>query len=202
MRRSSIATAITATCALGVGVALLTTNAIAGRPEAAPSPVVRQSVPAAPSPSPSVPVSPSPSPSRPAAKPKPKPVSNAASKLDRRCLSGRVICVDKSRRMLYWVVDGDIRMSMSARFGGRGHRTRNGSFRVYMKSRNHVSKLYHTAMPFAMFFSGGQAVHYSRGFARQGYGGASHGCVNVRNWAGVRSLFNQVRNGDRVVVYS
>ena len=56
-------------------------------------------------------------------------------------------------------------------------------------------------MPFAMFFSGGQAVHYSPDFAAVGYAGASHGCVNVRDYQAVAGLFEQVQVGDRVVVY-
>ena len=47
--------------------------------------------------------------------------------------------------------------------------TREGLFHVGWKSRDHVSKLYDSAMPFAMFFSGGQAVHYSSDFAARGY---------------------------------
>nr|MBA3783696.1 L,D-transpeptidase [Nocardioides sp.] len=54
---------------------------------------------------------------------------------------------------------------------------------------------------FAMFFSGGQAVHYSPDFAAHGYAGASHGCVNVRDYDGVARLFGQVQIGDRVIVY-
>ena len=76
-----------------------------------------------------------------------------------------------------------------------------GVFHVGWKSANHVSKLYGSAMPYAMFFSGGQAVHYSSDFAARGYYGASHGCVNVRDYDGIRSLFNQVVLGDKVVVY-
>ena len=52
-----------------------------------------------------------------------------------------------------------------------------------------------------MFFSGGQAVHYSSDFAARGYAGASHGCVNVRNLSGIQSLFSQARTGDKVIVY-
>jgi lipoprotein-anchoring transpeptidase ErfK/SrfK len=52
-----------------------------------------------------------------------------------------------------------------------------------------------------MFFSRGQAVHYSSDFAARGYAGASHGCVNVRDYDGVRWLFDHVRIGDKVVVY-
>jgi lipoprotein-anchoring transpeptidase ErfK/SrfK len=52
-----------------------------------------------------------------------------------------------------------------------------------------------------MFFSGGQAVHYSPDFAATGYNGASHGCVNVRDYDGMVALFDQVRVGDKVIVY-
>jgi hypothetical protein len=45
----------------------------------------------------------------------------------------------------------------------------------------HFSSLYATSMPYAMFFGGGQVVHYSPDFAARGYNGASHGCVNARN---------------------
>jgi lipoprotein-anchoring transpeptidase ErfK/SrfK len=56
-------------------------------------------------------------------------------------------------------------------------------------------------MPYSMFFSGGQAVHYSSNFARLGYSGASHGCVNVRNKARLVQLYGEVRIGDSVVVH-
>jgi lipoprotein-anchoring transpeptidase ErfK/SrfK len=87
------------------------------------------------------------------------------------------------------------------RFGGEYTPTREGTFSVQYKSRDHVSSLYDTPMPFAMFFSGGQAVHYSPDFAANGYNGASHGCVNVRDRATVAWLFDQVRLGDKVIVY-
>jgi len=79
--------------------------------------------------------------------------------------------------------------------------TREGLFRVYLKDADHVSQLYGSSMPFAMFFSGGQAVHYSSDFATVGYNGASHGCVNIRDYDGIAWLFSQVRVGDKVVVY-
>jgi lipoprotein-anchoring transpeptidase ErfK/SrfK len=44
-------------------------------------------------------------------------------------------------------------------------------------------------------------VHYSPDFAANGYSGASHGCVNVRDYAAIQSLFDQVYVGDKVIVY-
>lgn len=128
-------------------------------------------------------------------------LGNRPGPLDGRCTTGRVLCVDKTSRTLRWVVDGQVRQVLDTRFGGPGLETREGSFAVSRMSRDHVSSLYDTSMPFAMFFSGGQAVHYSPDFAAVGYAGASHGCVNVRDREGIAWLFDQVRLGDRVVVY-
>jgi lipoprotein-anchoring transpeptidase ErfK/SrfK len=128
-------------------------------------------------------------------------LGNVPGALDARCLTGRVMCVDKSSRTIRWVVDGQVVKTMDVRFGGPATPTREGVFSVSYKSRDHHSRLYDTDMPFAMFFSGGQAVHYSPDFAAVGYNGASHGCVNVRDHDGVSWLFDQVSVGDEVVVY-
>ncbi|MBB3088932.1 L,D-transpeptidase family protein [Nocardioides albus] len=122
-------------------------------------------------------------------------------KLDPRCLTGRVMCIDKSTSMLRWVVGGTVQMSVEVRFGSQELPTREGQFSVFAKSRDHVSSIYKTPMPFAMFFSGGQAVHYSPDFAANGYNGASHGCVNVRDHGAITSLYDQVGIGDAVVIY-
>ncbi|MFJ5271539.1 L,D-transpeptidase family protein [Streptomyces sp. NPDC088358] len=120
---------------------------------------------------------------------------------DPRCLTGRVLCVSKTSRTLRWMVDGRTVSVMDVRFGSQYTPTREGVFSVDFKSRYHVSTIYHTSMPYAMFFSGGQAVHYSADFAARGYAGASHGCVNVRDEGKIAALFAQVRTGDKVVVY-
>jgi peptidoglycan hydrolase-like protein with peptidoglycan-binding domain len=129
----------------------------------------------------------------------PDPADGAA--LDPRCTTGRVLCIDKSSNSLRWVVDGTTLVTVDVRFGRVGMETREGQFAVNYKSRDHVSTIYDTSMPFAMFFSGGQAVHYSPDFAANGYNGASHGCVNVRDYSAIASLFDQVQIGDKVVVY-
>lgn len=121
--------------------------------------------------------------------------------IDPRCETGRVLCIDKSTNTLRWVVDGSVQSTFDVRFGSDELPTREGQFSVFSKSRDHVSSLYDTSMPFAMFFSGGQAVHYSPDFAATGYNGASHGCVNVRDYDGIAALFDQVQIGDGVVVY-
>ncbi|HEY8787589.1 MAG TPA: L,D-transpeptidase family protein [Actinopolymorphaceae bacterium] len=128
--------------------------------------------------------------------------STAPVKLDSRCLQGRVLCISKSANALSWVVDGKVLSRMDVRFGCVSRTpTREGTFSVHAKVVNEWSRLYNSPMPFAMYFDGGQAVHYSADFAARGYAGCSHGCVNVRDHAAVKALFGQVRVGDKVVVY-
>ena len=111
------------------------------------------------------------------------------------------MCIDKQSSTIRWVVDGKVRRTMAVRFGASYSPTREGLFHVYVKDEDHVSRLYGSEMPFSMFVSGGQAVHYSSDFAARGYAGASHGCVNVRDYAGIQWLFDQVAIGDKVVIY-
>ncbi|MEN8653693.1 L,D-transpeptidase family protein [Streptomyces sp. 21So2-11] len=129
------------------------------------------------------------------------PTTETVAKPDPRCMEGRVLCISKNSRTLAWMIDGRVVSAMDVRLGSQYTPTREGTFTVYWKSRHHVSTLYDTPMPYAMFFSGGQAVHYSADFAARGYNGASHGCINVRDQGKIASLFTQVRNGDEVVVY-
>lgn len=129
------------------------------------------------------------------------PTTLPLAKPDARCLTGRVLCISKSSRTLAWMVNGRVVSAMDVRFGSEYTPTREGLFQVNFKSRDHVSTIYHTPMPYAMFFSGGQAVHYSADFAARGYSGASHGCVNVRDKKKIATLFGKVKAGDKVVVY-
>jgi L,D-transpeptidase catalytic domain/Putative peptidoglycan binding domain len=129
-------------------------------------------------------------------------VTRRGAGLDPRCASqGQVLCIDKSQKVLRYLVNGKLVMLLDVRFGPPNLPTREGVFSVYAKSRNHVSTLFHTPMPFAMFFSGGQAVHYSKYFAAAGYNGHSHGCVNVRDYAAALYLFSHVPIGTKVVIY-
>ncbi|WP_329876266.1 L,D-transpeptidase family protein [Streptomyces sp. SP18CS02] len=129
------------------------------------------------------------------------PTSNELDKPDARCMTGRVLCISKESRTLAWMVDGKVVSAMDVRFGSENTPTREGTFKVDRKERTWESTIYHTPMPYAMFFSGGQAVHYSADFAARGYNGASHGCVNVRDKGRIAALFDQVKAGDKVVVH-
>jgi lipoprotein-anchoring transpeptidase ErfK/SrfK len=128
--------------------------------------------------------------------------SSSTAGLDRRCLTGRAVCVSKRTNKLVWLIDGVPKLRMDVRFGSDELPTREGTFSVLRKKKDVISNIYHTPMPYSMFFSGGQAVHYSADFAARGYNGASHGCVNVRNWNAIVALYAQTRVGDKVIVYS
>lgn len=135
----------------------------------------------------------------------PKPVVTQPGKLswdvDSRCLTGRVICISKSTRMLTWVIDGVPQYQFDVRFGSEALPTREGTFAITWKKKDVISNLYHTPMPYSMFFSGGQAIHYSSNFARLGYNGSSHGCVNVRDWNGLVRLYDEAPVGTKVVIH-
>ncbi|MCU1538243.1 MAG: murein L,D-transpeptidase, partial [Humibacillus sp.] len=129
-----------------------------------------------------------------------RPLLPTLASLDSRCRTGRVVCVDKATRTLTWVVSGKPTMVMWARFGMPGKETREGTFSILRKYEYVVSNLYFTPMPYSMFFSGGQAVHYSSNFARLGYASGSHGCVNIADYDQVKALYFATRVGDKVVV--
>lgn len=122
--------------------------------------------------------------------------------IDKRCLTaGKVMCINKTTRKLYYVVNGKVVRTFDARFGAAATPTREGSFTVFQMSKNWTSTLYGSSMPYAMFFSGGEAVHYSYDFAARGYNGHSHGCVNIRDWSGIAWMYSQTHIGSKVVVY-
>ena len=111
------------------------------------------------------------------------------------------MCIDTTVQRLHYVENGRILDSFSTRTGRPGLETREGTFSVYMKSPKWWSTLYDVWMPYSMFFSGGQAVHFSYEFANSGYGVGSHGCVNLRDMDGIAWMYSKVQVGDRVVVY-
>ncbi|MCX5194839.1 L,D-transpeptidase family protein [Streptomyces sp. NBC_00249] len=129
------------------------------------------------------------------------PTTNEVDAPDPRCMQGRVMCISKESRTLAWMIDGKVVSTMDVRFGSENTPTREGEFKVGWKAKEWTSTIYHTSMPYSMFFSDGQAVHYSSDFAARGYAGASHGCVNVRDKGKLSALFDQVQVGDKVVVY-
>lgn len=103
----------------------------------------------------------------------------------------RAICVDRRQMLVRLVERGEVVLTTDARFGILSEATRTGTFRVHFRSEDHFSTIYRTPMPYALFFSGGQAIHYSSWFARDGYAGGSHGCVNLRDREKAAALFRR-----------
>ncbi|MDK0521715.1 L,D-transpeptidase family protein [Streptomyces sp. ML-6] len=120
---------------------------------------------------------------------------------DKKCPTnkGRIACVDLTRQ-LSWIQDGSkLKFGpVPVRTGRNGYETRTGSKKIYWRNIDHVSSIYHVAMPYAQFFDGGQAFH-SVGVKMWNPPG-SHGCVNMRP-ADAKSYWKLLRNGDDVHVY-
>jgi lipoprotein-anchoring transpeptidase ErfK/SrfK len=186
-----IAATMTAAAVMGTGLLAAATTADATTPAAAP---IAATVPAA------------------AAVPAKATATTAATsatvlvpgklRLDMRCMTGRILCINKKTRKIAFMYNGKLLATADARFGCSSTPTRNGMFKIYRKDKNHVSTLYHSAMPYSMFFSGGQAVHYSADFAARGYNGCSHGCVNVRDKTKLAWIYNRMSVGDKILVYN
>lgn len=113
--------------------------------------------------------------------------------------SYRVACVDLTHKRTWVQQRGRILYGpVPMRSGGVRHPTRTGWFRIYWRHRHHWSTLYDSPMPYAQFFSGGQAFHAVRGSIRTV--GGSMGCVNLRP-ADARGLWKVLRKGDHVYVW-
>lgn len=135
--------------------------------------------------------------------------------IPKRCLAkGVVICVDQSRRKLFWMRNGKLVKTVKVRLGGwnnhpkrpkewRVYATADGTWRVYDKQVDPKSENYGSgAMPYSTMFHPDMYVHYSPGFRSQGYAGSSHGCVNVRDLAAAIWIFKHTPIGTKVHVYS
>lgn len=136
-------------------------------------------------------------------------VGDDVGELPKACLQERqVLCIDKTSKLLRYVLKGKVVQTLDVRFGVPGLDTPTGTYRVWYKDRYATSGINgpdepRAPMPYAMFFNGDIAVHYSPTFAASGYypGGGSHGCVNVADLKGVSWLFDQIPVGTRVYVY-
>ncbi len=134
-------------------------------------------------------------------------VGSNVGELPKTCLSeAKTLCIDKTSKLLRYVHDKKVVLTLDVRFGVPGLETPNGTFRVWYKWRDATSGLSNprAPMPYALFFAGDIAVHYSPPFAANGYypGGGSHGCVNVRDKEGMAWLFDQFPQDGLVHVYN
>ncbi|MEU8568078.1 L,D-transpeptidase family protein [Streptomyces pathocidini] len=92
----------------------------------------------------------------------------------------RVACVDLPRQLMWVQAGRDVVFGpVPIRSGKPGYPTRTGWHQISSRSRDHVSTIYHSPMPFAQFFAGGQAFHGVFGNIYDPTEG-SYGCVNLR----------------------
>jgi hypothetical protein len=139
--------------------------------------------------------------------------SPRSTALPAECLvAGTVLCVDQGARTLRYVVDGTVERTVQVRLGGfaqhakkknwRNFPTANGTYTVYDKQRNPRSENYGAgAMPYSIMFHPDMYVHYSSGFAKQGYDSSSHGCVNVGDKDAILWLYEHTPIGATVHVF-
>lgn len=131
------------------------------------------------------------------------PASTLVQQLDPRCAAGKVVCVSKAQQKMSYVVDGKVHFTREARFAMPGWEGPDGEFRIWHMNSDTVSKIFgeRTPMPYAIFYQGNVAIHYSQDFADKGYEGGSHGCSQLRDYQVAKWLYEQLKVGDRVVVY-
>lgn len=119
------------------------------------------------------------------------------------------LCIDKTQKVLRFVRDGKVLLTTDVRFGVPGLDTPEGTFTVWFRWETATSgiggpDIPRAPMPYALFFNGDIAVHYSPTFDRYGYypGGGSHGCVNVASLPDSQWVYRNTPTGTRVHVYS
>lgn len=87
--------------------------------------------------------------------------------------------IDLGDQQMEVYVDGKLKHSWSISSGRKGYETPTGSYRPTRLEREWYSTQYDDApMPYAVFFSGGYAIH--GGYSRVGRP-ASHGCIRLNN---------------------
>lgn len=131
------------------------------------------------------------------------PASTMTQVLDARCGTGKVVCISKAQKKLSYVVDGQVQFTREARFSRPGYDSPEGEFRVWYMNGDTISTIFgeRTPMPYAIFYEGNVAIHFSDDFAEKGYEGGSHGCSQLRDYRVAKWLYERVKVGDRVVVY-
>lgn len=122
------------------------------------------------------------------------------------------ICVSKAHRKMYWVKDGSVVKTFPVRLGGFNtdkegrwvrHETVAGTYKVFKKDANPCSPRYGcNSMPYSTMFHPDMYIHYSSGFASEGYSGSSHGCVNIRSLADAKWIMTNTPIGATVRIYS
>jgi hypothetical protein len=97
-------------------------------------------------------------------------------------------------------VDGRALFTRETRFARPGWESPEGEFRIWHMNSDTIFGE-RTPMPCAIFYQGNVAIHYSDDFNQVGYEGGSHGCSQLKDYQVAKWLYEQVKVGDKVVVY-
>lgn len=110
------------------------------------------------------------------------------------CSASARACVDLSTQQGWLMNNGAVTYGpVPLRSGRSSLPTPAGVFHVTYKDKNHVSSIYHVAMPYAVFFHGGDALH--EGSLVE----SSHGCVHLTRSA-AETFYADLSVGDEVDV--
>ena len=113
---------------------------------------------------------------------------------------GTRICADLRNQRL-WLTKNGVRTYTAQRMRSgdtslsQSEATKAGNHTIYWKNIDHVSSIFGSPMPYAMFFYGGQAIHESS-FSTPG----SHGCINVTH-NDAKKLWNNSPVGTPVSIW-
>jgi lipoprotein-anchoring transpeptidase ErfK/SrfK len=112
---------------------------------------------------------------------------------------GRIACVDLTHQRMWVQVGSKVVFGpVQVRTGRAGFVTRTGLWHIYWRDQNHYSSIYHVAMPYSQFFSGGEAFHGLDEPMSTPPG--SHGCVNMNTWD-ARTLWGILKLNDPVMIF-
>lgn len=112
----------------------------------------------------------------------------------RRKRKGRYIEADLSRQVIALARNGKVHRIIHTSSGASGTPTVQGTFTFYMRQAGYNAK----RMYYSIYFIRGYAIH---GFDPVPTYPASHGCLRIPESNAV-AVFNWIRNGDKISVYS
>jgi hypothetical protein len=110
------------------------------------------------------------------------------------CSAAAKACVDLSTQQAWLMRNGHVVYGpVRAKTGRPSFPTDPGTFHVTYKDRDHVSSVYHSPMPYSVFFNGGDAFHEGS------LAVSSHGCVHLSRSAAI-TFYDDLHSGDEVQV--
>jgi L,D-transpeptidase catalytic domain len=110
------------------------------------------------------------------------------------CAAAAKACVALSTQRAWLAHNGVVYYGpISVKTGRPSFPTDPGTFHVTYKDLHHVSSIYHAAMPYSVFFNGGDAFHEGS------LAVSSHGCVHLSRSAAA-TFYQDLKVGDEVQV--